>query len=72
MGQCEEGGRERAFGQQGLGKRNLLGRGPRGSPGAEMGIAGLELGMSKGWRAGELCDRGGKGCIAGQGPGEGL
>lgn len=54
------------------GRGIYLGRGPRGSPGVGMGIAGLELGMSKGWCAGELCDRSGKSCIAGQGPRGGL
>jgi len=37
-----------------------------------MGVAGLELGMSKGWRAGELCGSSGESCAAGQGLGEGL
>lgn len=67
MGQREEGEGERAFEERGLGKRNLPGRGPRGSPGAGVGVAGLELGMSKGWCAGELCDRSGRSCVAGEG-----
>lgn len=37
-----------------------------------MGIAGVELGMSKGWRVGELSYRNEKNCITGQRPGEGL